>query len=219
MLGLAVVVGAALVTSSYYASKYAGNTNPNAKKIQADLALMKKELEELEVELVPWVSEERELLSYNQINNELEEGRVTTAKGVFTSVYNEPMIKYSYKKYISRKENALLYARTSNREYIYRTKNAAVTIYMNGQLIGLYENNQLLTPKNQLLAKIDKNAQKEFYEIVVEGKELGSIVNPINPSNINIRAFDLVDAKLSPRDESIFLAIAILEMLEISFRK
>lgn len=223
MLGLTAVIAATVVaTSSYFTYKMAADTRPNAKKIQADLAIMKQEVAAWIGGLVPWSKEERELLSFSQTNQEVKKGRVVTAKGIFTSIYNEPMIVYAYKRYASKEENALLYARTSNREYLYRIREDGTSIYMNKQLVGLYEQKKyrLLTSRNQLLALMKKDPRKEFFPVQVAGREVGSIVNKaFNSSDINVRALDLIENGINDREESVFLAIAILELLDNSLKE
>ena len=68
---------------------------------------MRTEIAPYVEDLVPLESEELELMSLNQLNQSLKKGMTTTAKGVFTSIYQEPLVAYSYKKYIVN-NNALL---------------------------------------------------------------------------------------------------------------
>ena len=77
MFGLTAIIAATVVaTSSFYTYKYATDVRPNAKKIQADLAIMKQEVAAWIDGLVPWTKEERDLLSFSQTNKEVKKGRV-----------------------------------------------------------------------------------------------------------------------------------------------
>lgn len=215
MFGIGAAVVAAIGLTIYGISK---GTPPSRKKVQADLAAMKADLKTLAEHLIPWNAKERELLSYNQTHSEVKKGRTIIARGIFTSIYEEPLIAYSYKRYPQERENALFIARSSNRSFLYRIKADAATIYINNQLVGLYENGVLKNSKEQILAKADFKSMKENIEIWIEGKSMGAVANPSNPSAINIRAFDILDSSMSNRQESIFLAVAILEILRISLK-
>ncbi|MEM6967110.1 MAG: hypothetical protein AAF573_20270 [Bacteroidota bacterium] len=167
-------------------------------------------------ELVPWTREELELLSSNQVKQKVKRGIITTAKGVFTSIYHEPLIAYSYKKYISSKDNAVLYARTSHHEFVYRTQKGQTEIFIDNQKVGYLNEQGLLYggKKKRLLARINQDQDTLDLPIIVRDKELGTLVKS-NAGTVNPRAFQFV-SKMGHKEEAVFLSLAVLELVKSS---
>ena len=93
---LAIVVLAVVGIS--LSMKMMQNYNPGRNKVQADLKQIRAELAPLVADLVPWSEEEMEQLSLNQVHRANKKGVAKTAKGVFTTVYHEPVIAWAYKR-------------------------------------------------------------------------------------------------------------------------
>lgn len=189
---------------------------PGKGKIRADLRKMKAEISPWIEELVPWNKEELELLSSTRVNEKIKKGMVTTAKGVFTSVYHEPLIAYSYKKYISKNPNSVLYVRTSEREFVFRTKKGKTTLFIDSQKVGVINEEGLLYggSKNRLLARINKSEDTLELPIIVSDKERGTLMKPESGA-VNPRAFQFV-GKMKKNEEAVFLSLAILELVKNS---
>jgi len=190
------------------------NFQPGSAKIQADLTKMKKEIADYADQLVPLHEKEMELLSLNQINQQIRKGIVTTIKGVFTSIYNEPMIAYSYKKYIATNANGILYARTAEDEYTYRIKAKQVKFFINNELVGTLKENGVLYSANnkRLMARINRHKDELWLPIIVGDKEVASVVNPDKAMKTNPRALEFV-TNMKEETERVFLSLAILEMV------
>ena len=186
---------------------------PGKGKIRSDLRKMKNEISPWLDELVPWNKEELELLSSTRTKEKVKKGMITTAKGVFTSVYHEPLIAYSYKKYISSKHNSVLYARTSEREFVFRTKKGKTELFIDNQKVGVINEEGLLYggSKNRLLARINKSEDTLELPILVNNKERGTLMKSESGA-INPRAFQFV-GKMKKNEEAVFLSLAILEMV------
>ena len=212
MLGGGLVAIAALY-ALYFALIH---WQPGKGKIRSDLRKMKNEITPWIKELVPWNKEELELLSSSRVNEKVKKGMVTTAKGVFASVYHEPLIAYSYKKYISSKDNSVLYARTSNHEFVYRTKKGKTELFIDNQKIGVINNQGLLYGgrRNRLLARINKSKDTLELPIIIGDKEKGTLMKASTDA-INPRAFQFV-GEMKPQEEAVFLSLAILEMVKTS---
>jgi len=116
------LITAFAVAGIYFLYQALVNYHPSKRKVQSDLRKIQEEIQPWINELIPWKADELNLLSLNQINRAYKKGIVTTMKGVFTSIYQEPMVVYSYRRYFSPDEDAVLYARTSHHEFIYRFK-------------------------------------------------------------------------------------------------
>lgn len=194
------------------------NYRPGRARIQADLKKIRTELAPMVATLVPWTEEEMEQLSFNQIKKSIKSGLVKTSKGILTTVYHEPVIAWAYKKYVSRIENGLLYARTSNKEFIYRIKNGEVEMVVGDQFVGtLNEKGYLLNQKgNKQLAQINRNEDSLTLPLLVNNKLVGTLSNPDRKQKNNARAFQHL-TKLDKEEEEIVLSLSILEMVKREF--
>lgn len=212
---LAFALGIAAITILY---QILTNFQPSDRKINADIEQMRREIDKMDLNLVPWDKEELELFSLNQINQLAKKSITTRATGVFTSIYQEPMLAYSFKKYVSPNLNAVLYARTAEHEYVYRIRKNGIKIMIDGQAIGVLDNEgALYSPRQkQLLAKLPRESEELLLPVIVNNKEVGHIVNPKRSEAANPRAFDLVDADMTKAEEEVFLALGVLEVIQRS---
>jgi hypothetical protein len=212
---LTIIVVFILGVAGIFASlKMLQNFRPGRDRIQKDLQKIKAELRPWVKDLVPWSKEEMEQLSHNRINSSVQKGVANTAKGIITTIYHEPIIAYFYKKYVSAKENALLYARTSNHEFIYRLKNSNVELVIDNELVGTISNEGVLHhyKSQKPLAAINTIGKNKLLPVTVHGKEVGSLVNPELARKSNRRAFELL-TNMGKEEEALFLSLSILEMV------
>jgi hypothetical protein len=215
MAGLALLAILALSGAGIYlALKTLQNYKPGRKKIQNDLEQIKAGLKPLVKDLVPWSREEMEQLSLNQVNKSKKKGVVKTVQGVFTTIYHEPVIVYSYRKYVSPTENALIYARTSKHELVYRVKNDQVEVVINNQLVGIVNAQGALTDRKgkNLLAQITRSGQELLLPVRVGRKDVGSVVNPKHAKKVNPRAFEFI-RPMQEEEEALFLSLSVLELI------
>jgi hypothetical protein len=200
----------------YFLYQLLTNFQPGRGKIKADLNKMKAALAPQIQELVPWDKEEMELLSLNQVNRQVRKGMTRTVRGVFTSIYHEPVIAYMYKKYINsgKDENALLYVRTSAHEFIYRIKPKETELTINGQLIGNIKEDTLLysARSKRLLGRINRSDNELMLPIIVQDEEMGSLIRPEKARQTNPRAFEFLK-DMDKDEEAIYLSLAALEMV------
>lgn len=192
---------------------------PGKGKIRTDLKKMKNEIAPYIDDLIPWNKEELELMSSNQVKQKISRGVITTAEGVFNSIYHEPLIAYSYKKYISPKRNEVIYARTSNHEFVYRTKKDSTELFIDNQKVGVINNKGLLHGgrRKRLLARINKNENELELPIIIGNKERGTLMKPESDS-VNPRAFQFV-GEMGKNEEAVFLSLAVLELVRDSIKK
>ena len=93
VLFLSLIASGAIAIALLYLAYFALiNFQPGSTKIRTDLKKMKSEIMPWIDQLVPWTREELELLSTNQKNQKIKRGIITTAKGIFTSVYHLSLI-------------------------------------------------------------------------------------------------------------------------------
>ena len=196
------------------------NFQPGKSRILSDFRKMRTEIKEWSDQLVPWNKEEKSLLSLRQVNQQVKRGMNKTAKGIFTSIYHEPLVVYSYRRYISTKENAILYARTSQNEFAYRINKKGIDVNIDGQYAGVLKENGGLYGgrKNRLLARINRDDELKLHPIVVGEKEVASVQNPNKTDKHNPRAFQFL-RPMESKEEKIFMALAIFEMVQESLKE
>jgi len=224
LLAIAIVLFTAFAIGGIYLLYYLLiNFQPSQNKIKKDLEILKAEIAPWIDQLVPWNKEELELLSLKQTNHVLRKKIITSAKGVFTSIYHEPLIAYTYKRYVGGGRNAILYARTSHHEFTYRIRNKEVQLNIDGQMIGAIRKGGLLysARTDRLLGRLgEKNKEEGLLPVFIGEKELGSLVLSQNDTmNINARAFQFLDEKISSEEEALLLSLSILEMVRMELPK
>ncbi len=196
------------------------NYKPGNAHIRNDLKLMETELRDWKDVIVPWSKENLDLMSYGLIHNEESQGMISTAKGIFTTIYHEPLFGYSYKKYISRGEtNAILLARTTKHEFLYRIQGSEIQIHIDKQVLGIFKNLELLYggKNKRLLGRLNGNkTTSEFLTIVLMDKQLGSVSNPKQTLKHNPRVFEFIRLGLEPREEAVMVALGLLWMIKNS---
>lgn len=222
-MGVAIALGTIIALGGvgiYTVLKTMQNFQPGRQKIQKDLQQGREELKPWVAELVPWSREEMEQLSFNQVKRTSKKGVVSSSKGIFTTIYHEPVIAWIYKRYVSPKENALLYARTSQQEFIYRIKNNEVELVIGDQLIGMIDpQGRLVSMKgNKQLAQINRQGQELLMPVRIGTKEIGSLANLEKTGKINHRALQML-SEMEKEEEEVFLALAILEMVRTDLKK
>ncbi len=192
------------------------NFTPGQSKVQSDVDKMKSEIQPWTEELVEWKKEELNLLSFNNINKQIKKGIVKTAKGILTSIYQEPLIAYSFKQYFGNKKNAVLYARTADREFQYRIRDKAVAVSVDGQLLGLIQRDGRLldAETKQLTARISRTDDELTLPIIIKDREVAGLLKPIagQPLSSTDRAFEFVN-QVEPADEELILSLSIWEIL------
>ncbi len=215
-----LVVFAVAGMGLYFLYQLLTNFQPGKSKVHSDLRKMRDDIQEWTNQLVPWDKEEMSLLSLRQVNQKITRGLNKTAKGIFTSIYHEPLLVYSYKKYISTGLNAVLYARTSKHEFAYRFQKKKIDINVNNQYVGVLKENGGLYGgrRNRLLARINRDDELKLHPIIIGEKEVASVVNALKTEKHNPRAFQFL-APMAAEEEKVFLALAVLEMVTDSLKE
>ncbi len=212
IIGLIALVSGIAIYSLY---QFLINFQPGKSKIKTDLQKMKAEIQPFVDQLVPWTKEEMELLSVNQINKKVKKGITTTAKGIITSIYHEPLIAWSYKRYVPPENNAVIYARSSHHEFVFRIKKDKTELKIDDQVIGtLRENGVLYSSKTKRLkARINRHMDELFLPVLVGEKEVASLINPEKTTKTNPRAFEFL-SEMDKEEEAVLLSLAIFEFVK-----
>ncbi len=202
--------------------KYLKNYQPGNSQVRADLKTMQADIQPWVDQLVPWDRENLGLLSYNLVEATIDEGLITTGKGMFTSIYHEPLLVFNYKKYISKDTNAVLYVKTSRLEFIYRLKKHLIDLHINKQFIGTIKDESLLysAKTKRLIARINGQAHdSRFFQIVLGDTEIGHVVNPKLSLKHNPPVFEFIKDNLKTGEEAVLLALGIPKMIHFAAPK
>lgn len=187
---------------------------PGLNKINADLATMRQLAKPQVAELIPWKEErELELMSLKTTLAQQKKGLDKIQFGTVLSIYFEPMVVFAYKDYVKGSRDALLFCRTTGMEFVYRIKKTEVDIFFNGDLVARLDNNHTmygLRSRNVIGAV--RPYSSDLLSIVVWGKDVGHIFNPLRPHAEQQRAFYIL-ADLNDEQENIFLALGLYEIL------
>ncbi|MBK8703190.1 MAG: hypothetical protein IPN33_05925 [Saprospiraceae bacterium] len=136
---------------------------PGERKMQQEVNNMRLDMQKWVGELVPIDKKELELFSLSQIKQVMRKRWTTSAKGIFTTIYNEPIVAYSYKQFLGRGRHALLYARSASHEYAYWIKPKGVQVVIDNKLVGTYKDNTLLSAKSENLSRYYNQRPKTRY--------------------------------------------------------
>ena len=210
---LLITVSSFVVGIIWVIARAIGQTvfNPDSKAWKSTLDGLRARLQQSKAGvLVPWDGEMLSLLSLNQRIK--KPGMFdNTTEGLITSIYQEPILSYAERK---SGNNAVLLARTSDREFVFRRKGKETEIWINGQPLGTYVDGVLLSPgsKSSLLARVEIEAGESQYPVLLGAGTAASISNPALPGRSpNPRALTLL-RDLKPEEESALLALTVLQM-------
>lgn len=193
------------------------NFAPGQSKVAQDVEKMKSEIQPWIDELIPWKSKELDLLSFNNINKQIKKGIVKTAKGVLTSIYQEPLVAYSFKQYFGNKKNGVLYAQTADRAFEYRVREDRVEVTVDGQPLGTIKpDGRFYAAANNLLtARINRTSDELTLPIIVKDREVAAMIKKGKADKVSstTRAFEFVNPVEANEEEPV-LALTLWEVLK-----
>ena len=99
-------------------------------------------------------------------------------------------------------------------------KYSFVDVNIDGQYAGVLKENGGLYGgrRNRLLARINRDDELKLHPIVVGDKEVASVQNPMKTDKHNPRAFQCL-RPMESKEEKMFMALAILEMVQESLKE
>ena len=212
-LSTLLVAGAGI----YIFSKVFPNFQPGNKKVQADLKEMKADLAPKIADLVPMETKDLELLAAEEEERKVRKGFTTSVKGTLTTIFHEPVVLFSYKKYISTSgKDAVLYAKTARHEYFYWIKSKGTKVVIDNSLVGNLENGEVLYggKSNRMIARINRD-EEEYMPVFIQEREVGSITKakPSKGESLSTRAFGFVVEDLSAQERAILMALTLYELI------
>ena len=184
-------------------------SGPGTKAWNNRVQRLRDALQKFTTSLVPWDAEMLRLLSLNRVQVQKPGWFGRPAGGVFTSIYQEPVVAYVLE---SAGKSKLLMARSSDREFVFRLKEKETEIWVNRQPLGVLVKGALLAAgkTSNLLAQMDLNtADAEQTLLNVGNKPAATLTNPAKADSPMPRAVVLL-RELTQEEETIVLALAIL---------
>jgi hypothetical protein len=177
-----------------------------------DIDTLRNEMSDLKKLLIPFNSEEMELLSLNQSNVSKKKRFSTVTKGIFNTIYYEPLIAYGVKNYSNNQKLILICSTTD--EFVYLSKGNTTHVFMNDTEAGvLTSEGKFYSIKNKLLALIDGGDQLQSHTVWIQGKDMGYINNPRFVSKSIPRAYNLLKT-MSQEEQNIFLCLTLVNLVE-----
>ncbi len=157
-----------------------------------DKSLLLELAEEWNEKLVPLDHEELSLLSLNAITQKVPKGMYYTEKGILSSVYEEPLISYGYRKYFGRK--AILVARTVDSIFEFIQRGANFELRINNHQKGfISEGGKLMNGQGKEVATLQLEKLPGHHDVLIEGQKLATIVDPeYDTITQNSRAFSQI---------------------------
>ncbi|MFZ4558917.1 MAG: hypothetical protein ACOYOD_01875 [Saprospiraceae bacterium] len=216
ILALSAIIMAS--TGFYLFLQSAPNFKPGHRKIQADLQLIREEVLKVAGDLAPVKKEDLELISLREVQKKDKKWMVRNVQAIFTNIFEEPAIAYYYRVYLSNKQDALLFAKTTQHEFFFWIHRGEVQIVVDEQALGTYHPDSGILHSARTkkpIAQLQKNRQ-EGAELMIQGKQVGKMtrLSPNAKDSLSKRVFDLVKNDLAPEEEAIVLALAIFEMVQ-----
>lgn len=158
--------------------------------------------------LVPWDGEMLSLLSLNRARIKKPGFFSRTAEGIFTSIFQEPVLAYIRTKI--GKNNVLL-AQTSDKEFVFRLKGRETEIWLNGQPFAMLTDGALISAgrNGRLLARLEQKDDEVQFPVSLGNSTAAAIANPDKADAPNPRALTLL-RPVTPEEENALLALTIL---------
>lgn len=198
------------------------NLAPGKRKKSSTVRELRSDMAKWMGDLVPVGKEELELFSQGQEKQVLRTGMRTEAKGIFTTIYHEPVLAYSYRKFLGKKDNAVLLIKTAENEYLYWTRNGKTELSIDGQEVGILEPDGRLLGRRtgKEIAQLAPPDESRYLPIRVYEREVGSVSDAANDKQgPTKRAFEFLQQEMTEKEEQLFLSLAARELVQRSINR
>lgn len=180
-----------------------------------DVDSVRQDIKPLTDELVPLSSEELRLLSINTIKGKSKLGLGTQLSGHVLSIYQEPLLAYGRKNYGIGGRKSITLIKTQTEEYVYLSEGDRTQVVYNGHDIGVVNSDGNLYDHKtrELVAKIDVDEVLRTHPVIIEGREVGELVNIDRAESPSPRAYEFVE-EMSGEELVKFKALTFLMLIE-----
>jgi GAF domain-containing protein len=223
LMGIILVTSIIAVgTGVFLASRMLPNLAPGEKRVQQDIQELREALEEDKGSLVRLDREGLELLAAQETSRKTRRGFKKLRIGAFSTIYDEPILVYALRQYLSNGPDSLLLANTAQHELIYWVKKKETRVVVDNAYIGLLTPDDRLLggPKNrEELAAIRQNASGTE-SIWIGEREVATLAaaNYNGKPQLRTRFFDLLHPDMS-REDKILTWVLAVERLILPERK
>jgi hypothetical protein len=211
LLTLILLAGSFVVGIIYLIARAIGSIdfNPNSQAWKKTVEGLRTRLKSQAAgALVPWDKEMLSLLSLNRSNVKKPGLFRSTAEGVFTTIFQEPVLAYAMQK---SGATGVIIARTSQQEFIFRLKGKETEIWVNGQPFGVLVDGALLAAgrTSRMLGRLEVKSGEIQFPVLLGDATAAAIANPGKVDSPNPRAITLL-RPLSAEEENALLALTVL---------
>lgn len=189
------------------------------KKLQADLAILQKELDTMTIDLVPTSTKELEALSTSQTQNAARKRFTANSKGVFMTIFEEGLFKYAYRAYNAKRGDFIIMAETEKRSFSYLAQKGQVKMVIDDQVLGIYDiaTKMLHSAKNKKVIAQVNTAKAEQNLLRIKGRDVASMnkLSATDAKSLSQRVFEYVVDGLSAEERATIVAITIFELVTL----
>ena len=214
LLVLSILLVAALV---YMYQQWSTHRMPGKKRRNRVLQEVKEDMDQWSPQLIKMNREELDQFSLTQDKQVVRTSAGgKTAKGTFTTIFNEPVVSYSYRRFLGKQVNELLYARTAEHDYVYWTEKGKTKLEIDNQPVGTVDGSVLLGERTgKELARIATEARENYLPVSVGNREVGALTNLPAKSDdgLSQRAFEFIPEDLNEKEEQLLLSLAVRELV------
>lgn len=163
-----------------------------------------RELEDYEVrlssesgQLVPWKSEEIELLSIRPEIISSKKALNETVEGYIKNLYEERVIHFVYRQYYATSRRAFMVLQTSEDTFVYRFKGGQTDLLLNNQPFAQVDDQgRIVSGDNQLILSLETiKIDKEHKEIYANDERIALLANPFSEHLANDRAIQVMESQ------------------------
>ncbi len=213
LLALSLLLLFALI---YLARQYNRHRMPSRKRRAQVLREIREDMDGWSADLVKMNKEELDLFSLTQDKQVVKSGTGTTAKGTFTTIFQEPVVSYSYRRYLGKQVNELLYARTAEHDFVYWTEKGKTKLEIDNQPVGTITGSTLVGERTgKELARIATESQDNYLPVSVGNREVGALTRNSGKSDdpLSQRAFEFIPDDLNDKEEQLLMSLAMRELV------
>ncbi len=189
------------------------NVAPSQRRIQQDLTGMAEETSAWREQIIPWEAEdEMELLSLNHEFKWVKRSFGKMLKGVFRSIYHEPMMTYAYKRYMKGGKFALCFAATKAHQFIYQKQKSRTDFFIDGEYVGFLTRDWLMYSQRRRLLGRRNPYSADYYSVVIWDHEVAHLRHPDHIDRVNPRAFEVLE-RITGKEQLLLMAISFLTLV------
>ena len=201
----------------YMYHQWSNHRMPGKKRRNRVLQELRADMDGWSPQLIKMDKEELDLFSLTQDKQVVKtSGAAKTAKGTFTTIFNEPVVSYSYRRFLGKQVNELLYARTAEHDYVYWTEKGKTKLEIDNQAVGTVDGKVLLGERTgKELARIATEARENYLPVSVGNREVGALTNlpARSDDGLSQRAFEFIPDDLNEKEEQLLLSLAVRELV------